>query len=90
MVYPISPEYCGIDTWNRFMSRDMAVSIVTRLWVRQQSNRDSIIGRVKEIFSSLKCPLSRLFNGFTGQATKLTTKLNLVSRLTFRHRASSI
>jgi hypothetical protein len=36
MVYPISPEYFGIGIWKRFMSRDMAVNIVTRLWARQQ------------------------------------------------------
>ena len=39
---------CGIDTWKRFMSRDMAFSIVTRLWVRQQSNHGSFVGRVKK------------------------------------------
>jgi len=64
MVYPISPEYCGVDTWKRFMSREVAVSIATRLWVRQQSNCGSITGRVKKIFSSLQCPPSLLFNGY--------------------------
>jgi len=64
MVYPISPEYCGVDTWKRFMSRYMEISTVTRLWVRQQCNCGSITGRVKEIFSSLKCPQSLLFNGY--------------------------
>ena len=66
MVYHVSPEYRGIDTWKRFMCRDVAVSIVTRLWVRQQSNFGSITGRVKKIFSSLKCPPSLLFNGYIG------------------------
>jgi hypothetical protein len=80
MVYPISPEYRVIDIWKRFMSRDIAISIVPRLWVGQRSNRGSTPGRIKKIFSSLKSPSSLLLKRPSGQSMKLTTQLHLASR----------
>jgi hypothetical protein len=59
-----SPAYCGIVTWKSFMSRDMAVSVVTRPWVRQRSNRGSIPGRVKKNFCPLNCPPNLLRSGY--------------------------
>jgi hypothetical protein len=66
MVQPISPEYCMVDSWKVFMSRGMAISVGTRPWVRQRSNRGSIPGRAKKIFSPLNCPPSFLRIGYVG------------------------
>jgi hypothetical protein len=64
MVPPISPAYCGVNTWTSFMSRNMTVSVVTRPWVRQWCNRGSIPGKVKKIFSPSNCPPNLLRSGY--------------------------